>query len=85
MCFSPSILTLTLTLNCPFPKITKDIFLQQYTIDGYHFVLGISLRTIITELRHWIRVLSWDDVDDVDGLFTFNFDCDLILTFSHNH
>ena len=41
--------------------------------------------TIPTELRHSIRVFSWDNADgedDVYGLFTFNFDLDLILTFS---
>ena len=40
---------------------------------------------ITTELRHWIRVFSWDDVDDVYGLFTFNFNLELILTFSQGH
>ena len=48
MCFSPSILTLT--LNLPFPNVIKYFdFFQQYAIYGYHFVLSVSHRTITIE------------------------------------
>ena len=40
------------------------------------------------QLRHWIRVFSWDNLDEVhyaDGPFTFNCDLALILTLSQCH
>ena len=69
---------LELDLKLPFSQSHKiPKICQHYAIDGYHFVLDISHRLVIIELKIVIRVFSWDDVD---VLFTFKID--LKLTFS---
>ena len=58
-------------------------FFEHYSIDGYHFVLNIIYHRLIKiELKLWLRVFSWNDLD---VLFTFNLDLDLKLTFFQGH